>query len=423
MPLDRRRLVVLPFAAGLLALAGRPAEAAAAPPAGAGPAAPHPRPGRAVAATDPPAAADPRFEQSVPFTAGTEGYVLFRIPSLVRTPRGTVVAFAEARAASADTGRIVVAAKRSLDGGRTWGPLAVVAGDGTGTQGNPCPVVDPRSGDIVLLTCSNAAGATEKAIMSGQVAPADGRRVWVQRSADDGRTFGPLREITDQAKDPGWRWYATGPGHALALTAGPHRGRLVVPANHSVPPVPGSADTGSEPKYYGGHSLLSDDGGATWRIGFRDDTPDGVINANESSAAELPGGLVYFNARDQYGTSAATRVDARSADGGTTLTAPYAPQPGLAGPVVQGSVLQVPGGPLVYAGPCDPDARAVMALRTSSDGGRTWATAVTLSTLPASNSDLVLLDPRTVGLVYETGTGSPYGTLTFVRVPVSVLRT
>lgn len=418
MPLDRRRLVVLPFAAGLSAWAGQSTRAAATPSeagAGAGPS----------TAADPrfeQATGEPDFEQSVPFTANTEGYVLFRIPSLVRTRRGTVVVFAEARAGSSDTGHIVVAAKRSQDGGRTWGPPAVVAGDGSGTQGNPCPVIDPRSGDIVLLTCSNAAGATEKAIMSGQVPAADGRRVWVQRSTDDGRSFSPPREITAQAKDPGWRWYATGPGHAIALASGRHRDRLVVPANHSTSPDPGSTDTGSEPKYYGGHSLLSDDGGATWRIGFRDDNPDGVINANESSAAELPDGRVYFNARDQYGTSTANRVDARSTDGGATLTAPYAPQPALAGPVVQGSVLQVPGGPLVYAGPSDPDARAAMALRVSADGGRSWATAVTLSDLPASNSDLVLLDPGTLGLVYETGTDSPYGTLTFVRVPVAALR-
>lgn len=50
-----------------------------------------------------------------------------------------------------------------------------------------------------------------------------------------------------------------GPGHAIALTRGEHRGRLVVPANHSIAPPVGSTDTGQEAKYYGSHSLYSDD--------------------------------------------------------------------------------------------------------------------------------------------------------------------
>jgi sialidase-1 len=360
-------------------------------------------------------------ETSVPFTAGADGYATFRIPALVRTGRGTLVAFAEARASGSDTGSIVVVAKRSQDGGRSWGPLAVVAGDGSDTHGNPCPVVDPRTGDIVLLTCTNAADATETAIMAGQVPPADGRRVWVQRGIDDARGFTPPREITAEAKHPDWRWYATGPGHAIALTTGRHRGRLVAPANHSTPPPAGSADTGAEPRYYGGHCLISDDGGESWRIGFVDDTPDGVVNANESCAAQLPDGLVYFNARNQGGTAPGVRVDARSADGGGTLLRPYAPQTGLVGPVVQGSVLQVPDGPLLFAGPSDPDARAAMAVRVSHDGGRDWATALVLSADPAAYSDLVALSPTTVGLLYETGASSPYETLTFARIPAAAL--
>jgi sialidase-1 len=417
MSFDRRRLLVLPLAAGAALWAGRPAWASAG-----GGDAPGTAPGTTSATAPATSAAVPGTapvpEQSVPFTAGQDGYATYRIPAVVRTRRGTLVAFAEARASGSDTGSIVVAAKRSTDGGRTWGPLAVVAGDGTNTQGNPCPVVDPRTGDIVLLTCTNAASASETAIMAGQVPPEDGRRVWVQRGTDDGRVFSPPREITAQAKHPDWRWYATGPGHAIALTSGPHRGRLVVPANHSTPPAPGTSDTGTEAKYYGGHCLLSDDGGETFRIGFVDDTPDGAVDPNESTAAQLPDGTVYFNARNQGGTDPASRVDARSADGGEHLLHPYAPQPGLVGPEVAGSVLQLPGGPLLFSGPGDPGSRAAMALRTSTDGGRTWRTATVLSSAPAGYSDLVRLSPTEVGLLYETGSASPYETLTFARLPI-----
>ncbi|MBM9502963.1 sialidase family protein [Actinacidiphila acididurans] len=357
-------------------------------------------------------------EQSVPYTSGTEGYDTYRIPAVVRTKAGTLIAFAEARAGTSDTGEIVVVAKRSGDGGRTWGPLRLVAGDGTGTQGNPCPVADLHSGRVILLTCTNGADATETAIMAGEVEPADGRRVWVQHSDDDGATFSRPREITADVKHPDWRWYATGPGHAIALTTGPYRGRLVVPANHSTAPPAGSADTGTEPKYYGGHCLFSDDGGTTWHIGFLDDAPDGVVNANETTAAQLPDGRVYFNTRNQNGTAPGVRADALSADGGRTLLHPYAPQPGLAGTVVQGSVLQPAHGPLLFSGPADPARRAEMQLRASHDGGRTWSTVLTLSAQPAAYSDLVEITADHVGLLYETGPRTPTDTITFARIPL-----
>ncbi|MDQ0748016.1 hypothetical protein QF034_002247 [Streptomyces africanus] len=86
----------------------------------------------------------------------------------------------------------------------------------------------------------NAALATEDAIRRGKVSAADGPRVWVQHSDDDGLTW-------------------------------------------SAP--------------------LSDDRGATWRIGYVDDNTDGCINANETTAAELPDGRVYFNTRNDTGSS------------------------------------------------------------------------------------------------------------------------
>lgn len=418
MPLHRRHLLTLPLAAAAgAALTTRAAHAA--PSAGGG----RETGGAAAPArppADPPAAAS---VTSVPFTSGTEGYDTFRIPAVVRTRRGTLVAFAEGRAASgSDTGEIDVVARRSTDGGRTWGPLVRVKGGDGDTHGNPAPVVDPRTGRITLLTCRNAAGVTEHQIMAGEATAEQTRRVFVQHSDDDGHTWSAPAEITADVKEPGWRWYATGPGHALALTTGPHRGRLVVPANHSTAPPPGSPDTGTEAKYYGGHCCYSDDGGRTWRIGFTDGTPDGTVNANESTAAQLPDGRIYFNARDQHGTAEGTRCDAHSADGGLTLTGPYRPQPALTGPVVQGSVLQPTGGPLLYAGPADPGSRARMTIRASRDGGVHWSAVHEVSAAPAAYCDLVQVDRTTVGLLYETGERRPYETVTFVRVPLAILR-
>ncbi|MFD9459593.1 exo-alpha-sialidase [Streptomyces sp. NPDC060027] len=363
---------------------------------------------------------------SVPYTAGQEGYDTYRIPATVTTRAGTLLAFAEGRHSGAgDTGNIDVVLRRSSDGGCTWGPLRVVASGGGDTRGNPAPVVDPRTGRIVLLTSYNSGAVTEAQIMRGEVTVDQSRRVFVQTSRDDGRHFSAPRDITDRAKLPGWRWYATGPGHAIALRHGPHAGRLVVPADHSAAPPAGSADTGQESKYYGAHALYSDDGGLHWRLGFIDDSYDGTVNANESTVAELPDGRLYFSSRDQNGTRPGNRLDAYSSDGAETLDRPFAVQPTLDDvPVVQGSVLQLTGrsAPLLFSGPSVPTARQSMAVWRSTTGGAAFVKATTLSTQRAAYSDLVQLGASRVGVLYETGVAGPYETIEFRRLPVNGLR-
>jgi sialidase-1 len=352
---------------------------------------------------------------SVPFISGAQGYNTFRIPAVVRARNGTVLAFAEGRVSSAgDTGAIRVVQRRSNDGGCTWGPMTVVSDNGDATAGNPAPVVLPDGG-IVLLTTRNGR-VTEKEIMSGTVSSADSRRVFVQHSLDDGRTWSPEQEITNVAKKADWRWYATGPGHAIVL----RNGRIVVPANHSSAPPAGSTDVGTEAKYYGGHDLISDDGGRTWRIGFSEDRTDTSVASNETTVAQLPDGRLYFNSRNQG--SATNRVDAYSVDGGASLAAVYQPQSGLTIPKVQASVLQtVRPDLLLFSGPSNATARRSMAIRASSDGGRTWRQTLLISDAPAAYSDLVQLTGSTVGLLYETGVTGTYETITFRQLPMQDL--
>ncbi|MFJ9730800.1 exo-alpha-sialidase [Streptomyces sp. NPDC101171] len=373
-----------------------------------------------------PARSAPGCVSSVPYTAGEGGYDTYRVPAAVVTGRGTLLAFAEGRHDGAgDSGDIDVVLRRSADGGCTWGPLTVVAAGRGDTRGNPAPVVDPRTGTVVLVTSYNSGAVTEAQIMRGEVTPAQGRRVFVQRSRDDGRRFTPPRDITAAVKPAHWRWYATGPGHALAVTRGPHAGRLLVPADHSTAPPPGSSDTGQEPRYYDAHALCSDDGGRTWRLGFVADAKDGVTNANETSAAQLGDGRLYFSSRDQNGSSPGNRLGAWSSDAGETLDGPFTVRSTLNDvPVVQGSVLQLPGpkAPLLFSAPSVPTARRAMTLWRSTDGGRTFGRALTLSDRPAAYSDLVRVDADEVGLLYETGTKGPYETIEFRRLPAGTAR-
>lgn len=380
----RRRAVVAAVALLLLGTAGWESPSLAGP---AGPAGP--------AGSDVPDGPDGGCASSVPFRSGTRGYHTFRIPAVLRTGQRTVLAFAEGRRNSAaDDGDIDTVLRRSFDGGCTWGRLQVVAAGGGATIGNPTPVADPRTGRILVLLCRGA-GAT--------------RQVSVTASDDDGTSWGPPRDITGQVKPAGWRWYATGPGHAVALRHGPHAGRLLAPADHTAL-VDGEVLPGA-------HALYSDDGGTSWHIGFTQRIPGDWVNLNEATLAELPDGRVYVNARDEGGVSEATRADAYSPDGGRTVEGTFRPQPDLRGPVVQGSVLQTSGagGRLLYSGPADPRRRARMTVRHSRDQGGSWATAWTVSRDPAGYSDLVELEGGRIGLLYETGLTSPYETITFAR--------
>lgn len=369
------------------------------------------------------------YETSVPFSAGSDGYASFRIPACVRAPDGSLLAFAEGRVDSAsDAGHIDIVVRRSDDGGRSWGELRVAASHASGTAGNPSPIVIPAGegegedvtgGSIVLVYVTNGADATESRIRRGEVSYKDSRRVWVKESKDSGVTWPEGREITASAKLHEWRWYATTPGHALRLERGEYEGRLVVPANHSLPPE--GDDDGTEARYNGGHDVISDDGGRTWHIGYIDDNPDGWVNVNETTAAELPDGRLYFNTRTEA-IAPEHRADARSEDGGEGLLAPFEPQPQLTAPVVEASVLQLNDPDvLVFSAPGDPEERRGMMLRASTDGGVNWRAVHTVDDRPAAYSDLVRIDDHTLGLLYETGDESPYATVTFRRIPVSEL--
>ncbi|MER5468637.1 sialidase family protein [Streptomyces sp. NPDC002935] len=365
--------------------------------------------------TDAGAATETSAGAGVPFRGGREGYASFRIPAVVATGTGTLLAFCEGRVGSAhDHGDIDIVLKRSMDGGRTWGPLQAVAKNGANLAGNPAPVV-LDTGRVLLVHVRSAASASEDALLRGKVKAADGRRVWVQHSDDDGLTWAAAKEITAQVKKAGWRWYATTPGHAVQLGSG----RVVVPGNHTLPPT--GTDNGTEAKYNSGHCLLSDDRGATWYLGYLDENTNGYVNVNETTAAELTDGRVYFNSRNDS-PSPGNRADAHSRDGGRTLVRPFRPQAGLVTPVVQGSLLQLRDPDLLlYSGPADPEFRALMTVRASTDGGTTWRSVYTVDGLPAAYSDLVRVDAATVGLLYETGDFGAYETITFRRIPLTAL--
>ena len=338
------------------------------------------------------------------FTSGTEGYHTFRIPALLPLDEGRLLALAEARwDSAADSGEIDLVQRRSDDGGRTWGPLEVVRHWAGYTCGNPAPV-RTATGELVLLSMTNGAAASEDDILAGRIAPERGRRTWVQRSADLGSSWTDPVEITTAVRRPDWRWYATGPTAGLTLAGG----RIVVPANHS-------ERSGAGRQAHTGHAILSDDGGHTWRLGFVARPRPGV-EPNESAVTELPGNRLLFVSRNEAAEEPAhARLVATSSDGGETLDRPFAPRPGLVGSKVQAGVTAVPGSDwlatVVVRGP----GRRGLELRVSGSAGRRWRSAGTVWPGPAAYCD-VTTDGEAVLLLFEAGVADPYESVRLVRI-------
>ncbi|MEU5303825.1 sialidase family protein [Streptomyces noursei] len=361
------------------------------------------------------------FDQQVLFKAAYEkGYSCFRIPAIVRTVRGTLLAFAEGRVHDCgDAGDIDLVLKRSTDGGRTWGPLQVVNhGDGD-THGNPAPLVDRRTGRIILAETYNK-GRTDG--LSCDV-PCD-RTPHLQYSDDDGATWSAPRDLTRSIRPLRWNsWYATGPVHGIQLTHGRHAGRLVFGVN---------AESYAGNRITANHAALvhSDDGGTTWRVGALDTWPiarDGTFRQkpSEMTLLERSDGSIYVNGREQDGTDLGNRTAAVSRDGGDSFTAPFRTIPDLYTPMVQASALRLPRssgdgghGRTLLAAPADPDRRRTMTIRSSYDEGRTWEgvdRGARVSADWSGYSDLVAVSRTVTGLLYEGGTADARDEIRFAR--------
>src|SRR5262249_32705466 len=160
------------------------------------------------------------------FRSGADGYHTFRIPAVIVSPRGDLLAFCEGRKnGRSDTGDIDLVMRRSSDGGKTWSPLAVVWDDAGNTCGNPCPVVDAGTARICLVRRWTHGKGRQKQISegTGKASP----RVFVSSSDDDGKTWATPADTTATAKGNDWTWYATGPGNAIQVQRGKYKGRLV----------------------------------------------------------------------------------------------------------------------------------------------------------------------------------------------------
>jgi len=334
------------------------------------------------------------------YISGEEGYHTYRIPSIVVTTKGTILAFCEARKNSIyDTGHIDIVLKRSLDNGKTWEDMCIVASDGINTMGNPCPVVDRDTGTVLMLFCWNLANGGEEKIMNGE-AP---REVYIIKSTDDGKTWSKPLEITKDIKKPSWTWYATGPCHGLQLRSG----RILIPCDHA---VTRKERVGPHPVI--SHVVYSDDHGNSWNIGGRVGE-----NTDECSVAEMPDGSVYINMRRYHGKN--SRAYAFSNDGGISWSEIKIDET-LIDPVCQGSVINYKSsgiikGECILFSNCASTKREKMTVRLSYDGCITWPLSRVLYEGPSAYSDLAITSDEHICCMFECGRDHPYEKIVFTR--------
>ena len=356
-------------------------------------------------------AASPLFEQTDVFTAGTEGYHTFRIPTIVTAADGTLLAFVEGRKENRHDpggGDIDLVYKLSSDRGRTWSDAIVLDDPGTGWgASNPTPVTDRDSGKTWLIYNRWEPARGTRNSLPGT----DHNQTWARHSSDNGKTWSDAIDLTRAARDyKNWGANFIGPGGAIQAA----NGRLVVPSARRPDYYYLTISIGGfegETSLMRAYALYSDDHGATWQRGQ-------LVKAqtNENQFVELADGVIMMDARQGAGDH---RWLMLSKDGGETWTDPA---PGQTVTPVATSIERFTSKSagddrdrILWTAPKGPG-RKHLVIRVSYDEAQTFRNERTIYGGLAAYSDISILDDKTVGVIWERGVSENYQFVTFTRL-------
>jgi len=348
-------------------------------------------------------------------TAGEDGSAVYRIPGIVTTPSGALVAVYDARWNGWGDlpGHIDVAAQTSHDGGRSWSAMTIVMdmGDDPAWRGegvgDPAVLVDPETGRVYVLAVWSHGNRGWSGSGPG-LTPEETGQLMLAWSDDDGASWSALRNLTAEVKDPAWCFLLQGPGRGIAM----HDGALVFPAQFQLPP-----EGGREPR---STVLVSRDHGESWTIGTA-----AKPNTTESTVVELEDGVLMLNMRDNRGGSRAVHV---TRDLGASWEEHQTSRRALPEPVCNASLIHVgrelglgADGRLVFINPNVAQApRRSMSLKASDDYGASWPAERVLLLDEGSSAGypcLTMIDAETIGVLYEGSRAH----IVFQRVPLAEL--
>ncbi len=360
------------------------------------------------------ASAEPFLEKQNIFTALEGDYRLYRIPGMVVTQKGTVLAYCEARKkpvkwAAADWAQIDILMRRSTDGGKTWDPPRKVVTPPADTRLNPVST-EKKLGVPGCITVNNfVAIADNKSDTLHFVYCVEYERCFYMRSEDDGLTFSTPVEITSAFEafksQYDWRVIAVGPGHGIHLTSG----RLLATVWLST----GKFGNGHYPSIV--TTIYSDDDGQTWHLGdiVADEGPS-PKNPSETVVVELADGRVMMNLRN-VGMDRKTRQWYRavsiSPDGASDWCTPYFDKT-LSESVCMANILRYSlasegdKNRILFSNPDNPGnkERKNLTIRMSYDEGKTWPVKRALEPGRSGYSDLARLPDGTILCFYERDT-------------------
>jgi len=363
---------------------------------------------------------------------GEDGCHTYRIPGLVTTNAGTLIAVYDMRYNSSKDLQedIDIGMSRSTDGGKTWEPMKVIMNMGEygglpeqlNGIGDPSVLYDHFTNTIWVAALWMNGSATDKmlwwASQPGMTPQETGQFILV-KSTDDGVTWSAPINITGQIKDPAWQLLLQGPGRGITM----RDGTLVFPAQFKADIGVQAIDGGQ----YTCHSTIvySKDGGNSWHIGT-----GAKLNTTEAQVVELADGSLMLNMRDDRNRADKSATNGRAvavtSDLGRTWTVHPSSNSALPEPNCMGSIIAADletGGKkqkvLFFSNPNDKSSRIHMTIKTSFDEGLTWPEDNWLEIYSPScygYSCLTMVDDSTIGIVYE---GS--GDLFFQKIPVSEL--
>ena len=338
------------------------------------------------------------FETKDIFVAGQDKIREYRIPALVTTGKGTLIAVCDARVEKPGDAinNIDLAMKRSFDNGRTWEPLKILV-DFPGQQAaaDPCMLVDRTTGTVWI-----AYDHVLDKLLPSSLRKRERREIALHLiySRDDGRTWSQATDITRSVTRPGWEAVMAAPGSGIHT----HAGRLIFPAYTRQPHQDYS------------HLLSSDDHGKTWQI-----SAPAAPMVNECQVAELKDGSLMLNMRSYR--SKGCRAVATTNDGGKTWSK-IIDDTQLTEPKCQASLIRYTDvrdgfsrNRLLFVNPANRSRRVNMTVRLSYDEGKTWPISKVIHPGPSAYSCLAVLKDGTIGLLYENGRISAYEKLTFAR--------
>lgn len=331
------------------------------------------------------AGAEPSTPSVVFKAKETNSHPSIRIPALLHTNKGTLVAVAEGRDAATDQASNDLIVRLSTDGGRSWTKSAVALELGKDCINNPCLVQEAKSGRLFLFYQVFPAGMKEFGGLTP--GPSGPTKIAYITSDNDGRSWSKPVDVTAALKPDIATTTASGPGIGIQLAKGPKAGRLIIPFNSQGP-------KGSFVNWV----AYSDDAGRTWKRGA--DVPQQGMQLNEVQVSETVDGGVYLNSRQWKGTGG--RKASWSADGGETWS-PAIEDKSLPEPVCQGSLISFEDGGrhiTLFLNPAGPK-RTNGTLRMSLDGGKTWAKSRLLVPGPFAYSSMARLKDGRIAVLYE----------------------